>query len=125
MTIIHATTLKPFEGHGGSMYGLATFSHGATEISLWRATMAAGASSEPQYHDHEEVAFILEGEGLAHIAGAAAAFTSGDTLIIPAYSVHHVNNSGERPVDALIVMPAGTRSFLPDGEELAPPAWAR
>ncbi len=45
MTIIHATNLQRYEGHGGNMYGLATPSQGAMELSLWRATMARGASS--------------------------------------------------------------------------------
>jgi len=125
MAVIHAKQAERFEGHGGSMYGLATSGQGATEISLWRSTMEAGASSEPQYHDHEEIVFILDGEGLAHIAGEVAAFSAGDTLIIPAYSVHQVNNTGEKLLDALIVMAAGTRSFWPDGEEPAPPTWAQ
>lgn len=125
MTIIHTTNLERYEGHGGNMYGLATPSQGATELNLWRATMAIGASSEPQYHDHEEVVFILEGEGLAHIAGEVAAFTAGDTLIFPASALHQVTNTGEKPLDTLIMMPAGTRSYLLDGEELPAPAWAR
>jgi quercetin dioxygenase-like cupin family protein len=124
MTIVHATNLHAYEGHGGQMYGLATSSHGATELSLWRTTMAVGASSEPQYHDHEEVAFILEGQGLVRIAGEVAAFTAGDTLIFPACCVHQVDNTAEKPLAALIVMPAGTRSFRPDGVELAPAAWS-
>ena len=125
MTIIHATHLERFEGHGGHMYGLATPSRGATELLLWRATMRVGASSETQYHDHEEMVFILEGEGLAHLAGEVFPFAAGDTLIFPASAVHQVTNTGETPLDALIILPAGTSSYLPDGKELPAPVWAR
>ena len=125
MPIIHPTHLERFEGHGGIMCGLATPSQGATELLLWRATMHVGASSQPQYHDHEEIVFILQGEGLAHLAGEVFPFAAGDTLIFPASAVHQVTNTGETPLDALILLPVGTSSFLPDGEKLPAPAWAR
>lgn len=50
--------------------------------------------------------------------------SEGDVVIVPARKLHQLFGplDGE-PLDAIAVMPLGTRTFLPDGEELQAP-WA-
>lgn len=124
MTVIHTTKVQRHDGHGGSMWGLAVPSLGATEVALWRATMNAGQASQPQSHDHEEVVFVLAGLGQATIGEEVYSFGPGDVLIIPAHQLHQVTNMGDIPLDAIIAMPLHTRTFWPDGSEAAPEPWA-
>lgn len=48
----------------------------------------------------------------------------GDVLIVPPNKLHQLFGPADgEPLDAIAVMPIGTRTFLPDGEELQAP-WA-
>jgi mannose-6-phosphate isomerase-like protein (cupin superfamily) len=48
----------------------------------------------------------------------------GDVVIVPPNTLHQLLGPADgEPLDAVAVMPLGTRTFLPDGEELQAP-WA-
>ena len=56
--------------------------------------------------------------------GEQVEVSAGDVVIVPARKLHQLFGPTDgAPLDAIAVMPLGTRTFLPDGEELQAP-WA-
>jgi mannose-6-phosphate isomerase-like protein (cupin superfamily) len=43
---------------------------------------------------------------------------AGDAVIVPARMLHQVRNGGNAPAQWLVALPAGSRFFRPDGEEV-------
>jgi quercetin dioxygenase-like cupin family protein len=106
------------------MRGLATPRRGAAEVAVWRGVTDPGASTPPHTHDHEEVLVVLSGSGSASMEGERVELAPGDVVIVPARKLHQLfGPAAGEPLDAIAVMPLGTRTFLPDGEELQAP-WA-
>jgi len=122
MSLIHTEEIPEFELMGNHMRGLATASRGAREVAVWRGLTDPGAGTPPHFHDREEVIVVLSGSGRATVDGEELPLAAGDVLIAPANVVHQLVAGGET-LDAIAVMPLGTRTFLPDGEELIAP-WA-
>jgi quercetin dioxygenase-like cupin family protein len=124
MGVVRAADIPEFELMGNHMRGLATPSRGAAEVAVWRGVTEAGATTPPHTHDHEEVLVVLAGSGSASMDGEQIEVSLGDVLIVPSNKLHQLFGPphGE-PLDAIAVMPIGTRTFLPDGEELQAP-WA-
>ena len=124
MTVIRGSEYKEFELMGNHMLGLATWSRGAKEVAVWRGRTDPGVRTPPHYHDHEEVIVILSGSGKVKVEGNEVAVSSGDVAIVPPLT-HHELSADEQGdgLDTIAVLPAGTKTYLPNGEELALP-WA-
>src|SRR5215471_2564810 len=122
MAVIHGSEYKEFELMGNHMLGLATRGRGAQEVAVWRGRTEPGATTPPHYHDHEEVIVILSGSGISKIQGDQVLVSSGDVVIVPPHA-RHVLAADERGegLDAIAVLPAGTKTYLPNGEELELP----
>jgi quercetin dioxygenase-like cupin family protein len=43
---------------------------------------------------------------------------AGDVLVLPPNTVHAFVALGDKTLEAIGITPAGTRTFLPDGQEL-------
>lgn len=100
----------------------ASAAQGLEQLSLWRQTLAPGASTPGHLHDCDEVVLCLAGEGQVEEAGVAAPFQAGQTLALPAGRVHRIVNTGAVPLEILGIFgasPVPTR--LPDGVRLALP----
>jgi quercetin dioxygenase-like cupin family protein len=124
MGVVRAADISEFELMGNHMRGLATPSRGAAEVAVWRGVTEPGASTPPHSHDHEEVIVVLAGSGSASMDGEQVEVSPGDVVIVPAQELHQLFGPADgEPLDAIAVMPLGTRTFLPDGEELEAP-WA-
>jgi quercetin dioxygenase-like cupin family protein len=125
MAVIQSSEYQEFELMGNHMLGLATLSRGANEVAVWRGRTDPGAGTPPHYHDHEEVIVILSGSGRVKIEGNEVAVSSRDVAIVPPLVRHELvaDNQGEG-LDAIAVLPAGTKTYLPNGEELELP-WAK
>ncbi|QHA06967.1 cupin domain-containing protein [Streptomyces broussonetiae] len=54
--------------------------------------LPAGASSDPDCHDQDEVMVILSGSGSLDLAGEKAEFTVGDVLVLARNKEHVVHN---------------------------------
>ncbi len=124
MAVIRGSEYKEFELMGNHMLGLATRSRGAKEVAVWRGRTDPGATTPPHYHDHEEVLIVLTGSGKVKIQGDEVTVSSGDVAIVPPSMRHELaaDEQGEG-LDAIAVLPAGTKTYLPNGEELELP-WA-
>jgi len=95
---------------------LAGSGNGLKRLSVWRDTIAGGASTPPHRHDCEEVVIVESGRGELRIAGAVHAFGPDTTLAIPANIDHQIVNTGIEPirlVAALSTSPVAV--YLPDG----------
>jgi len=124
MSVIRGSEYKEFELMGNHMLGLATMSRGAKEVAVWRGKTDPGASTPPHYHDHEEVIVILSGSGKVKVEGAEVAVSSRDVVIVPPLTHHELSaDKQSEGLDVIAVLPAGTKTYLPNGEELELP-WA-
>ncbi len=124
MGVVRAADVPEFELMGNHMRGLATPSRGAAEVAVRRGVTEPGATTPPHTHDHEEVLVVHAGSGSASMDGEQVEVSPGDVPIVPPNKLHQLLGPAEgEPLDAIAVMPIGTRTFLPDGEELQAP-WA-
>ncbi|MBI3781975.1 MAG: cupin domain-containing protein [Deltaproteobacteria bacterium] len=98
------------------MIGLATPSRGAQSTEMWRGRMDPGAATPPHVHEHEEIVYILAGEGRATVGDQEVRYRSGDTMILPGGKVHQI--FAETNTDIVSAMPIGGTVRLPNGELL-------
>jgi mannose-6-phosphate isomerase-like protein (cupin superfamily) len=71
-----------------------------TYVSL--AKLQPGLSYEPHKHeDHEELYYIIKGEGSIKIGSKSERFRDGDIIYIPEKMVHSIKNEGEEMVEFL------------------------
>jgi mannose-6-phosphate isomerase-like protein (cupin superfamily) len=58
-----------------------------------------GMRSSLQYHDHRtEYWTVVEGEGMAEIAGKETVLCTGASVVIPAKTLHRLTNTGHMPL---------------------------
>jgi mannose-6-phosphate isomerase-like protein (cupin superfamily) len=75
--------------------------------------------AKPHYHEYEEVAFILGGEGVLHIGGERRPVTAGSCIHFPRREPHILENVGDAPLRVLGVFhPAGDPSMAFNVPEL-------
>jgi mannose-6-phosphate isomerase-like protein (cupin superfamily) len=71
-----------------------------TYVSL--AKLQPSLSYEPHDHqDHEEIYYIISGNGHITIDGETAKFRDGDIIYIPDKSIHSITNDGDKMVEFL------------------------
>ena len=77
--------------------------------------------AKPHYHAYEEVAYILDGEGVLHIGGTSSAVRPGSCIHFPAREPHILENVGPKTLRVLGVFhPAGDPSMafnVPEAQE--------
>jgi quercetin dioxygenase-like cupin family protein len=119
-TLVRAGSATNFEFSLGDLSvnvtRLASPSLGATEIVLYRATFSPGADVALHMHDHEEVATIVAGSGNYLLDGERIEVGPGDTVIVPARTLHRLQG-GDDGLDAILATPAGTLFFAENGAE--------
>jgi len=77
--------------------------------------------AKPHYHTYEEVAYILEGEGVLHIGGESSTVRAGSCIHFPPREPHILENVGTGTLRVLGVFhPAGDPSIafnIPEAQE--------
>jgi mannose-6-phosphate isomerase-like protein (cupin superfamily) len=77
--------------------------------------------AKPHYHTYEEVAYILEGEGVLHIGGESSTVRAGSCIHFPPQEPHILENVGQGTLRVLGVFhPAGDPSMaynVPEAQE--------
>ncbi|MGH9508305.1 MAG: cupin domain-containing protein [Terriglobales bacterium] len=121
MPVVEHAKLKEFEMMGNFITGLATPSRGAKTLEVWQAGMAPSAASPLHRHDAEEIVVVLTGQGEAHAAGEVARFRAPCTLILPGNQLHQLRNTGAERLEAIAVVPIGSKVFDADGNEMVLP----
>jgi len=121
--IISSQDAPVFRQHGATAVGYASPSRGATDLSLWRLSIAPREASPPHSLSREEVFLALSGSAVAVIDGTEHPFAEGDCLVVPT-GVPFVLIAGDAGLDAVCAMAAGGQAtLLPDGPTISPP-WA-
>jgi mannose-6-phosphate isomerase-like protein (cupin superfamily) len=67
--------------------------------------------SKAPFHSHpyDEVGYIVEGEGFAHIGGASVPIKAGSCFHLPPEEIHCIENSGPGPMRILgVFYPSGS-----------------
>jgi mannose-6-phosphate isomerase-like protein (cupin superfamily) len=67
---------------------------GARRLSITRVDVAPGAHQPPHAHEPEQVYTILAGTGTMLVAGERRSVAAGDSIFIPAWAEHGIENSG-------------------------------
>ncbi|WP_326564191.1 cupin domain-containing protein [Micromonospora peucetia] len=65
--------------------------------------LPAGASSDPDCHDQDEVMVVLSGSGRLDLGGDKAECTTGDVVVLPRNKEHVVHNPGPETLTWLSV----------------------
>lgn len=86
------------------------FGAGAETVTQFVGSIPPG-KAKPHYHEYEEVAFVLAGEGMLHIGGERTRVTTGSCIHFPAREPHILENIGGETLRVLGVFhPAGDPS---------------
>ncbi len=121
--IISSEDAPIFRQDGVTAVGYASPSRGATDLSLWRLSLAPGETSPPHSLSREEVFLALAGSAVATIDGSAHPLAAGDCLVVPV-DRPFILGAGAEGLDAVCAMAAGGKAtLLPDGPTISPP-WA-
>jgi mannose-6-phosphate isomerase-like protein (cupin superfamily) len=121
--LITAHDAPTFSQAGVTATGYASPSRGATDLSVWRLSLAAGETSPAHVLTREEIFLALEGFATGTVDGEVERFGAGDCLVVPA-GVPFTLEAGEAGLEAVCAMAAGgLATILPDGPTLTPP-WA-
>ncbi len=112
-----------FDLEGARITGLASPGRGAAETIMYRIDLEPDSALPSHRHDHEEVFHLARGSLTSVLDGEEHAVSVGDTVIIPAGTLHHAF-TGAEAAELLVAMPAGTLFIRPDGERGVPP-WGK
>jgi len=124
MMVVRREELEASGTEGNFAGGVATPGRGATEVSVVRQRQTPGATNPPHLHDREEVMVVLAGRVKVTTEKEDAELSAGDALVVPADTLHRVENTGDAEAEWLLAAPAGVRFVFADGRE-ASPAWAK
>jgi quercetin dioxygenase-like cupin family protein len=116
MTVTHSSDVARQEAEGWYLQVLASPASGADEVVVMRGGVEAGGSFPPHSHDRQEVLVILAGSGRYTIGDESGDVRPGDTVVVPAGALHAFE--ALENLDAVAILPAGARTFAPDGSEI-------
>ncbi|CAN7229205.1 cupin domain-containing protein [Variovorax sp. LjRoot290] len=104
--VISHATLPLAELPGITHRTLAGHEHGLTQLSIWKQTLAPGASTPPHSHDTEEVVLCHAGRGEVHLDGQVHRFGPASSVLLPRDVPHQIFNVGDEPMEITGVFPA-------------------
>jgi mannose-6-phosphate isomerase-like protein (cupin superfamily) len=96
---------------------LSTPELGCPSVTQFVGYIPVGRAPD-HYHRYDEVGYVIEGEGAAHIGGETAELRAGSCFHLPAGLVHCLENTGPGEMRVLAVFrPAGSpaEAYYPDG----------
>lgn len=83
---------------------LVAASNGARELCIFEQWIAPGAGAPSHFHQAEEVLTVLEGEADVWVDGRHFPCRPGQSVIVPARSVHGFANTGTATLHVHAVM---------------------
>ena len=122
MPIATLSDAPHFEAGAIRFRPLAVPSRGSTELSAWRAELAAGATSGVHSLDHEQLLVVSVGAVTLYTLGTAVTAAPGDTLILPKDTPVELRNETSEPAAATVISPAGFRATV--GAQTFSPPWS-
>ena len=94
-------------GEGFSKRVLVGPDDGAPNLSIRRFELAPGGSVPKHTNEVEHEQYVLEGEYVVGIDGEEHVVSAGDSLLIPAGTVHWYRNDGDEAGAFLCAVPNG------------------
>ncbi|RJT04420.1 cupin domain-containing protein [Halococcus sp. IIIV-5B] len=99
---------EPVDAADGLEKGvLVDESRGAPNFAIRRFTLAPGAEVPKHTNEVEHEQYVLDGEYVAGIDGEEHTVSAGDSLLIPAGTVHWYRNAGDEPGAFICAVPNG------------------
>ncbi|WP_160135088.1 cupin domain-containing protein [Halococcus salsus] len=99
---------EPVDAADGLEKGvLVDESRGAPNFAIRRFTLAPGAEVPKHTNEVEHEQYVLDGEYVAGIDGEEHTVSAGDSLLIPAGTVHWYRNTGDEPGAFICAVPNG------------------
>ncbi|WP_126663774.1 cupin domain-containing protein [Haloterrigena salifodinae] len=86
---------------------LVSDDHGAPHFAIRRFVLEPGAEVPKHTNDVEHEQYVLEGEYTVGIGDEEYAVEAGDSLLIPAGTVHWYRNEGDDPGAFICAVPNG------------------
>jgi quercetin dioxygenase-like cupin family protein len=102
---------------GRAFHLLATPELGCSSVTQFVGYIPVGRAPD-HFHRYDEVGYVLEGEGAAHIEGETVELRAGSCFHLPSGLVHCIENTGPGEMRVLAVFrPAGSpaEAYYPDG----------
>ncbi len=121
MPVIRRDDSPRFETGAVRVRGGASPSRGSDELLLFRVILENDAALPRHTHDHDEVYQVVSGSATAVIGDETFEVSEGDTVVIPAGTVHTAFVDGGRRGEFVSAMPRGTVMIREDGERVVPP----
>lgn len=81
--------------------------HGAPNLAIRRFVLRPGANVPKHTNDIEHEQYVIEGEYVVGLGTDEHVLTAGDSLFIPAGTVHWYRNEGDEPGSFLCAVPTG------------------
>ncbi|APX97363.1 cupin domain-containing protein [Natronorubrum daqingense] len=81
--------------------------HGAPNFAIRRFVLEAGAAVPEHTNEVEHEQYVLEGEYTVGVGDEEHTVEAGDSLLIPAGTVHWYRNEGDEPGAFLCAVPNG------------------
>ncbi|WP_254766085.1 cupin domain-containing protein [Salinilacihabitans rarus] len=81
--------------------------HGAPTFAIRRFTLEPGAEVPRHVNEVEHEQYVLEGEYVVGIGDEEYEVRAGDSLLIPAGTVHWYRNAGDEPGAFICAVPNG------------------
>jgi mannose-6-phosphate isomerase-like protein (cupin superfamily) len=98
MDVIQRDSTTAFVTKDGSIIRelLASRNSAIRKQSLAEATVPPGVRTQSHYHPQsEEIYYVLQGEGIMHLAGQSRVIRPGDAVAIPPGQIHSIENVQE------------------------------
>lgn len=124
MPVLPKPATHTHELGGARFTSLATPSLGSADTCVWQVEIALGTPATPHSLTREEVFVVLAGRADVRIGDEHGQAGPGDSIVVPAHTSFELSNSGDEPMRALCVLPAGGQAQLGDGSRFVPP-WAQ
>lgn len=120
----HVSELPSFQLRDGAtnkMVALLRAGEQNAKTSINLEIFDVGGSQNPNSHpDSAEAFFFLSGSGMAHCDGQAVPVGTGDFLILPAGSLHFIENTGDERLYALTTLLTDDGSHDDSGRSTLP-----
>jgi quercetin dioxygenase-like cupin family protein len=79
---------------------------GARNFAMRHFEIEPGGHTPRHHHPYEHEVYILDGEGVVLEGETEHPFRAGDSIYVPADEVHQFQNTGDRPVRFLCMIPS-------------------
>lgn len=66
-------------------------------LMMMRLTVEPGIPTPPHSHPHEQIGYLLEGEGILFSGGESVEIEAGTSFLIPSHESHKFEATGDKP----------------------------